>query len=465
MEWLNVKPQFFFLIVALFWGGLNVWLTPPFHVPDEPAHFYKAWHTSVGNFWPKGYENQVGDYFPQELKRLQITFDSFVIRRDLKISSHLMKQASQIQINNEDRLFISFHNTARLFPLPYLPQVLGLFTGRVLSKKPLFIFYFGRIFNLVIWIFLIYWAVKLMPLHAWTMVSLALLPMHITLAASLSPDAFTNAISFLTIALILKSGLSDRPVSPKTLLWIATVLLLTSLSKNVYVIIALLLFIVPSRLFESRRIYFYGLSMVGAITALGFVLGSYYTSRVYGLVDSDVPFYFTMSETLHEVDHMKQLGFVVENPQFYVSLLTKTIHEQLLNMIATCIGVLGWLDLWLSPAYYIFMTFGLVFVALFDTNNSVRLLIHHKVIGWIIVVMVVTLVITISYFTWTPVGKDRVDGLQGRYFIPILPLILLLFYNQSTVLKRNWIIIISTIIVLISFFVSTFACIQRYWEF
>ena len=28
------------------------------------------------------------------------------------------------------------------------------------------------------------------------------------------------------------------------------------------------------------------------------------------------------------------------------------------------------------------------------------------------------------YVTWTPVGMDRIDGVQGRYFIPLLPMLL-----------------------------------------
>lgn len=35
----------------------------------------------------------------------------------------------------------------------------------------------------------------------------------------------------------------------------------------------------------------------------------------------------------------------------------------------------------------------------------------------------------IEYLTWTDVGKSVVHGMQGRYFIHIIPLAFLLFYN------------------------------------
>jgi hypothetical protein len=36
----------------------------------------------------------------------------------------------------------------------------------------------------------------------------------------------------------------------------------------------------------------------------------------------------------------------------------------------------------------------------------------------------IELIFVALYLTWTPVGMDRVDGIQGRYFIPLLPALL-----------------------------------------
>jgi hypothetical protein len=47
----------------------------------------------------------------------------------------------------------------------------------------------------------------------------------------------------------------------------------------------------------------------------------------------------------------------------------------------------------------------------------------------------IELIFVALYLTWTPVGMDRVDGIQGRYFIPLLP-ILLFVMPGSDLLRR-----------------------------
>jgi uncharacterized membrane protein len=34
------------------------------------------------------------------------------------------------------------------------------------------------------------------------------------------------------------------------------------------------------------------------------------------------------------------------------------------------------------------------------------------------------------FMSWTPVGEDYVEGIQGRYFYPFLPLFFLLLVNR-----------------------------------
>jgi hypothetical protein len=50
------------------------------------------------------------------------------------------------------------------------------------------------------------------------------------------------------------------------------------------------------------------------------------------------------------------------------------------------------------------------------------------------------LIFLTQYMTWTPVGAARVDGVQGRYFIPMLPILLLLLGRWQILPPRfHWI--------------------------
>ncbi|MCE7699828.1 MAG: hypothetical protein K8E24_013765, partial [Methanobacterium paludis] len=55
---------------------------------------------------------------------------------------------------------------------------------------------------------------------------------------------------------------------------------------------------------------------------------------------------------------------------------------------------------------------------------------------------------------WTPIGQSMVGGVQGRYFVPIAPLIFLLFYNKKidyNVKKGLNVFIIIFILIILSF--------------
>ncbi|NOR87917.1 MAG: DUF2142 domain-containing protein [Bacteroidales bacterium] len=67
------------------------------------------------------------------------------------------------------------------------------------------------------------------------------------------------------------------------------------------------------------------------------------------------------------------------------------------------------------------------------------------------------------YLSWTEVGAARIDNLQGRYFIPIVPLLLMLFYNRRWNQKVIIIQLVTIIYILISIAVTLYALINWYY--
>jgi uncharacterized membrane protein len=53
----------------------------------------------------------------------------------------------------------------------------------------------------------------------------------------------------------------------------------------------------------------------------------------------------------------------------------------------------------------------------------------QKLISLSIFIMIFLLVCAFVYISWTVVGQNMIDGIQGRYFIPILPLLFLLLFK------------------------------------
>ena len=51
--------------------------------------------------------------------------------------------------------------------------------------------------------------------------------------------------------------------------------------------------------------------------------------------------------------------------------------------------------------------------------------------------MMVFMIMVVMLLSWTPIGSGVIQGVQGRYFLPILPLTLLIFENDIIFMRKN----------------------------
>jgi uncharacterized membrane protein len=157
-------------------------------------------------------------------------------------------------LNPHYRRFIDFRGAALYSPAPYLPQAVGILAGRLAGTSPLVIFYLGRFANLAAWIALMYLALRTVPLFKWVFFMLALAPITLFLASSLSADGLTNALAFLLTAVFLHSAYQRQdPVSRGELVVLLALGILLALSKQAYVSLMGLFLLIPAARFESLK--------------------------------------------------------------------------------------------------------------------------------------------------------------------------------------------------------------------
>jgi uncharacterized membrane protein len=79
------------------------------------------------------------------------------------------------------------------------------------------------------------------------------------------------------------------------------------------------------------------------------------------------------------------------------------------------------------------------------------------------------LVAVVSYLTWTPVGAARIEGFQGRYFLPlIVPWVVLLqwpsWVERKLGQRTRWVVSIVCLAYVELFLVHAFRVMHvRYW--
>jgi uncharacterized membrane protein len=229
---------------------------------------------------------------------------------------------------------------------------------------------------------------------------------------------------------------------------------LIALAKPCYLLLGLLIFLIPAERFPSRRshrrflLLFYGSALVA-------LLGWSWLAA---------PFYVSFHPD-PAVNTQQQLQFVLENPLRFLRVSVTDYWGNSASYRHMFIGTLGWLDIYL-PRRLLELYAGLLLVAaLVDGSNSLRLGARSRLLLYLILVAGLTAISLSLYAGWTPVGAATVEGIQGRYFIPLAPVALLALHNRTiTTRLRPWHKAAAAIPVLaLTWIITIHALLDRYY--
>jgi hypothetical protein len=452
----NIFPAVFTLIAGAVFGGGMIFVTPPFDAPEEYQHFFRGYQCSQGEAYASLNDAGVpGGNLPASLSEVSIAIHSTARNEfEFHVSAEKLKGALSIPLEPGRKSFAGFPSTARFSPLPYLPAAAAMWAGRKLGFSALEELYVGRAGTLAGYLLLVVAAVWLTPIHKWLFSLVALMPMSIFLAASLSADALTIAFSLLSIAMILRLALQSRCVFSRDLAWLGAVLSLLALAKPPYVLIALLFFIVPKDKFAGRGHCWRARAWM---ICLPIAVGAAWT---FSARDLCVPYRLC-------VDTRGQAQWILANPWHFTKLVVSRITDGYLY--SGIIATLGWGTVWLAWKVYYFYWAALLAAAVFDgSQDNVRLPIRSRAISLGTYLLVLTAVANLTYLFWQAVGDEVIHGMQARYFVPVLPLLLLPLRGSSqlaSICFSRWLVpVVAMVVVLVGMGATRRAFTARYWS-
>lgn len=308
----------------------------------------------------------------------------------------------------------------------YWPQGLGLAIGRVLHFNIYACVVLAHLLNLFVYIAITAYAIKLIPVYKNVLAAVALLPISIYQAASFSPDSLLNALCFLFVALVFYYVYEkDIELSWKQMLPLGVIILLIFMCKYIYAAIGILVFLIPIKRFRSGKEY--AKTFAIAIAPLVILGGLLFVKGMFGGNASSAADAAVATE-------MTQLQYVMHNPIQLVKVLINTAFTQF-SAYAIWLNTLGTLNYSLDLLIYI-VPCVLSVIAFLDVNEiSARISRNNKWICLItfgVSVVAVWLGLYLFDNVANPVGSNVVLGAQGRYFVPLLP-VLAVFLNSSKV--------------------------------
>jgi uncharacterized membrane protein len=448
----KLKADKAFLALGIVFGLLFLFITPPMKVHDEWNHFIRAFKMSDGQIIAVRHGGGLpGGFIPAEvwLTVTCLTFDApydpavgFNVpaardkadynpfleerknNRTRTIFSLLRVKPSEAEKKNE--VFVTFPNTAFYFPLAYLPQTLGIATGRLLGLPPVVWIYLGRLFNLIAWLLLTYMAVMTTPVQKWGFVLLGLTPMTLFLASSLSADAMTIALAFLLIAVLLRHAFDrNRRISVGDKVLVVFLSVAISLSKF-YLVLPLLLLLVHHK-FRSKIRFGFFLAMVFSLIALSAASWAYAVKDLYSQAYPGV-----------KEDIMR---YVIDNPLQFIFTIVREQLSQIGMYLRQLVGHLGHYGSLYVPTSLVLLHGTVIALAsLAERDINIRINLKQKVViaavffGSILFILVIQH-IAASYILGSLVSLGA-RAMQGRYLIPVAPLFLVLLYNRRVELGQ-----------------------------
>lgn len=430
----NAKPEWLFLVLGILFGLYFVFLNPPWQSNDEDRHFVHSYYIAKGYFLAEQGDNKIGGVIPVNVVQVPQMFQGIRFSETTKISKSKLAELEDIPLNPDNKQF--FHDQLYSYNIVgYIPNAIGIFLGQVINSNPVWLNWWGRIGGLAFYIVIIFFAIKFAPVFKNVLMLYALTPMPLYQGASVTYDILSISLTFLFLALVLKYAFdSESFITWKELLFIALILIVQRFAKDGYPLIPFLLFVIPASKFKInlKSIYIY------LIMFLFCIILYFLPNYTWGQIIAAQGYHLEQSVALHK-DLLKNqamnIDFQMENPGRVVSNIIGNIDNFRQEWTGGTIGRFGY-SYTLLPNWFFFVH-GLILltVAFLESKKEIVVRFWQKSIFFVVGIGSVLGIIVMSYFI-SPVGANMIFGLQGRYLIQAIPIILFLVYNNKFELPK-----------------------------
>ncbi|MBR6888956.1 MAG: DUF2142 domain-containing protein [Selenomonadaceae bacterium] len=437
----NFGAEKIFVAVFIIFGVIILFMRPPYQLMDEINHFPRAWQISegiflsptmtirefkdAGNFQSKKIfclDGAPADALDDKIyiAEIPVSFlpDAFVVDANERhyvhgFSADDVKNFLATPLNSDVREPIQIPNTGVYPPPTYLPQAVAAFIGRALNLNAGIIFYLMGLSGLIFVAACVYWSMKFLPEAKPLIFLLAMLPMFLIEAASTSADAVTFGVCLLGTAWLLSLRNSTESFSRAELFGLIILSIMLACAKSVYGTILLLYFLIPRERFKKFWALGAAILLVNLILTLAW---SWLSIELTG-AKLYTNYYLGFTET----NTAAQKIFATEHPTAFFAAMINSLISYSFLYLGNFIGSWGFLlNVNLPAMFCVLYTILIIFFAL---TNGLKLNLNDRVVLIFAAVVSTVAFFFVHYLKWTPVGNEYIRGVQGRYFIPIAPMI------------------------------------------
>ena len=410
----------FFVLFSAVWLTIMSFSVPISQTPDEYTHF----NGMMNAFGTTDYIGETNGTLYEEAGLKGFNSGVFALNKDAYYKAGMKHYEHRLSIND-------FNLTINV--VKFWPGAIGFYLGVILRLPKLVCLQMAELTSALFFIILGAITLKMAPYKKEVFLFTLLMPMTMQQCSSINPDVIVIPCSLLITAWILNMNHRDGDVTWKDVIVLGFLAFEVLIAKQIYALLVAVILIVPlskyklpigkrfdlAEFIRKHKI----ICIVLCILLLGGFLyisrNAYYYKVLYACILEPGRTFLLMRVTLSNLKEFYEQSFV---------------------------GCFGWLDLFVSNTYIIMFFVMMVFVNLFlekDELEKFEQLKKWKRALMFVVAIAISVLVFVSMATWSfklDGLEPNVDvatirgylfqitsllGVQGRYFIPVLPMLLI----------------------------------------
>jgi uncharacterized membrane protein len=420
----RVSVEQAFIPVVLSLGILYMFAIPIYSVPDEYVHADTAY--AISNQILGVQESEKTGYI---YKRECDIETGMVGEVKAKVSSYRRIYTSLFSKTDREELTecyskSSLGNASVIF---YLPAAIGISIGRMLHWGSFPMLMFGRFCNLLTYVLLTYWAMRKAVFGKKLLFIVSTLSIVLQESASFSYDGMINAFVFVMLSYcfyMMEKENKIKTIDVAVLLFL--IMQMAYVKGGVYLPLCFLVVLIPYERgwkLKGKVRYYVGIIVL--------ILASFLKNNIIGIIKR---LQAVQGSNINGFNggEMYTFGYLLHHPFKLVSLYVNTIFVE---GDAYFQGVFGG-ELGVSQLYMPWFTVIVTFLVLiFLSIDKEQRMILKKGFSrvWIGLMFVgsALLVCLSMLVAFTTTDYNYIEGVQGRYFIPIILLPFILLANKK----------------------------------
>ena len=419
------KIENMFLNFAIPVGLLFIVFMLPTYTPDASSHLWRSYEISQGTLITKIDENGDSKTTVPEIMSInrENVLTKYSVLNKLLESEEAKDYDNTIQVDSPSKGY------AFVFFVGY---AIGLAIARILSLNIFVGLLLARLINFIVVLALGYYSIKKIPFGKILLTTYLMIPMMMQQSTAFSGDSIMNATIILFISYTLYLAFKKEKILKKEKIIFLILTAFVGLSKITYIPLIGIGLIIANRRKEMPKKEIITLGILTIVVCCGSMLILNMCTR--GYTNETANAYLEKAG----VNSSEQLKGIISNPLHYLKVLWNDFKVNGEFYTFSFIGqYMGWLSITVPVSYLIFYII-LLFASIFVENNKQVLDWKERIWMVVLALGMAVLIITGLYLEWTGVGSMTVAGVQGRYFLPIIILILLSICQKENYVKMKY---------------------------